>query len=181
MTLSNTDDPDTVQSGDLIQQQLEAAGITVSRRTTDQANLINTAIQGDFQMLQWRNHPGGDPDTQYVWWHSGLPTNFGRINDPEIDRLLEEGRAEPDPDARQQIYEDLNRRFAEEAYNLWTYYTIWSVPHAPTVNGVLGPALPDGSDPFTGLATGHPVDGICARLPTPVRSAAAAAARSRRR
>ncbi len=160
VTISTTDNPDTVQDGDLLQQQLEAAGISVSRRTTDQANLINTAVAGDFQFFIWRNHPGGDPDEQYVWWHSGLPTNFGRINDPEIDRLLEAGRAEPDPEARSQIYDDLSTRFATEAYNIWAYYTPWSVPHSPTVNGVLGPQLPDGSDPFTGLALGHPSSGI---------------------
>jgi len=28
------------------------------------------------------------------------------------------------------------------------------------VHGILGPALPDGAEAFTGLPTGHPVDGI---------------------
>ena len=26
---------------------------------------------------QWRNHPGGDPDTQYVWWYN-TATRLGR-------------------------------------------------------------------------------------------------------
>ena len=44
--------------------------------------LIKRAQAGNFQQLGFRNHPGGDPDTQYVWWHSGRRSNFGRINDP---------------------------------------------------------------------------------------------------
>ncbi|MEZ5267394.1 MAG: hypothetical protein R2789_02090 [Microthrixaceae bacterium] len=55
---------------------------------------IDTALGDDWSMLYWRQHPGDDPDTQYIWWHSGAPTNFNKMNDPEIDRLLEEGRVE---------------------------------------------------------------------------------------
>ncbi|MGE3622074.1 MAG: ABC transporter substrate-binding protein [Acidimicrobiia bacterium] len=160
VTITNDTDPEIIANGDVIQAALEDVGIQVTRRTTDQANLINTAVAGDYQAIQFRNHPGGDPDTQWIWWHSGLPTNLGRIKDPEIDRLLEQGRAESDPAVRQDIYADLSRRFASEAYNVWTYFAVWSIPHADNVNGVLGPRLPDGSEPSTGLATGHPVDGI---------------------
>ena len=45
--------------------------------------------------------------------------NFGRFNDPEINRLLDEGRTTADPARRTEIYEDLNREFARELYNLW--------------------------------------------------------------
>jgi peptide/nickel transport system substrate-binding protein len=160
IALTSTDDPEVIKNGDVLQQYFDAVGIETTRRTTDQANLINTAIAGDYQLMQFRNHPGGDPDTQWIWWHSGLPTNLGRIADPEIDRLLQAGRAEFDPATRAGIYEDLTRRFASEAYNIWVNYTPWSIPHSRTVNGVLGPKLPDGSDPFPGLATGHHTDGI---------------------
>nr|WP_291839227.1 hypothetical protein [Candidatus Microthrix sp.] len=44
--------------------------------------------------------------------------NFGRYQDPTIDRLLAAGRAEPDVAKRKTIYEDLNRRFAQQAHNV---------------------------------------------------------------
>lgn len=75
---------------------------------------VEPALGDDWEMLDWRQHPGDDPDTQYIWWHSGLPTNFNKMEDPEIDRLLEEGRSEADPAKRQEIYEELNRYFAEQ-------------------------------------------------------------------
>jgi peptide/nickel transport system substrate-binding protein len=147
----------TVRAGQLLKEQWEAAGMRVEIVTVDQSTQIDTAINGEFDSIGWRNHPGGDPDGQYVWWQSTYPTNFGRINDPDIDQLLEEGRTNPDPDTRQQVYEDLNRRFGEQVYNLWLYYTLWSVATAPDVHGVLAPT-PSGDDPFPGLAVGHPVE-----------------------
>jgi peptide/nickel transport system substrate-binding protein len=160
ITLSNTTDPDTVATGDLLQEMLEDVGIQVDRNQFEQAQLINTALGGNFDMIQWRNHPGADPDTQYNWWATGSPVNFGRINDPDMQALLDRGRTETDPDARERIYQDLNRLFAERVYNLWQSWTIWAIGTAPNVRGILGPNLPDGSGPFPGLATGHPVSGI---------------------
>jgi peptide/nickel transport system substrate-binding protein len=109
--------------------------------------------------MLFRNHPGGDPDTQYVWWHSGSPVNFGKIDDPEIDKALEEGRSESDPAKRAEIYENMNRRFAEQVHNIWWNWSLWTVASVPTVHGILGPDLTD-MEPFPGLATGNPVSGI---------------------
>jgi peptide/nickel transport system substrate-binding protein len=137
-------EPDLVAIASLVKEQAKQAGIDVSIRTADQSALINEALAGNFQGVGFRNHPGGDPDTQYVWWHSGSPVNFGRIKDAEIDRLLDEGRSEPDPAKRTKIYQDLSRRFAEQHYNLWSWYTYWAVGYQKNVKGVSGAPLPDG-------------------------------------
>ena len=77
-----------------------------------------------------------------------------------MDRLLDEGRVEIDPAKRTAIYEDLNKRFASEVHNAWLQWALWGVPHQNRVNGIEGPLLPDGSEPFPGLGAGHPVTGI---------------------
>lgn len=150
-----------------IQKQLQEAGIEMDPGAGGlQSGFIDTAIAGEFEAIGWRNHPGADPDTQYVWWHSGSPpgqppanpVNFGRINDDEIDRLFDEGRQTAE--GREEIYQEMNRRFASEAYNLWTTFTIWGIGTAPNVNGLLGPDLPGGGEAFPGLGTGHYVHGI---------------------
>jgi peptide/nickel transport system substrate-binding protein len=143
----------TLADAQFWQQAAEDAGMELEIVTVDQSTQIDTAISGDFQAIGWRNHPGGDPDEQYVWWESTYPTNFGRINDPEVDRLLNDGRSNPDRDARVTIYEDLNKLFGEQVYNIWNYYTTWSVSTAPDVHGVLGEG-PSSADPFPGLAVG---------------------------
>ena len=70
----------------------------------EQAKYILTALQGDFQAFQWRNHGGLDLDAQYIWWSSenALPVgqlalNFGRIKDPVIDKALSDNRGATDP------------------------------------------------------------------------------------
>ena len=155
-TYTTTQAASTIADAEFFKEQAAAAGMDVEIVTVDQSTQIDTAITGDFQAIGWRNHPGGDPDEQYVWWNSTYPTNFGRIKDAEIDQLLKEGRTNPDDEARVGIYEDLNRRFGEEVYNLWNYYTPWVVATGSDVHGVLGEG-PTSAEPFPGLAVGNPV------------------------
>ncbi len=142
------------------QDQAAQVGIKSTIKAVDQSVEISTAIGDDWQVLNWRNHPGEDPDTQYIWWYGGYPTNFNKFDDPEINALLDEGRAESDPARRREIYEEINREFARELYNVWVIWTRWTVATDVDVFGLFGPPLPDGSEPNPGLATGHPVSGM---------------------
>jgi peptide/nickel transport system substrate-binding protein len=157
-----TPDPSTVKSAQFIQQQAEQAGMKVTLKTVEQAALINTALGNDWQAISWRNHPGGNPDNQYVWWYGvSNPVNFGKFKDPKMDQLLNAGRAEPDKEKAKGIYEDINREFGSQVWNLWLNWTLWTIATAPNVHGVYGPDLPDnGGTPFKGLAVGHPVLGM---------------------
>jgi peptide/nickel transport system substrate-binding protein len=155
-TYTTTQAQYTIEQGQFNKEHAEEVGMRVQIVTLDQSAQINAAITGDFEAIGWRNHPGGDPDLQYNWWKTGSPVNFGRFTDPEIDRLLDEGRVTPDADQREQIFEDLNRRFSEQFWNLWVYVAPWIVGLAPEVHGVPGEG-PTDAEPFPGLAVGHPV------------------------
>jgi len=109
--------------------------------------------------LSFRNHAGGDPDLQYVWWYGGGITNFGKFDDPEINALLDQGRAEADPAKREEIYQEINREFGKEVYNVWLNWSVWTIGTQNDVHGMLGPLLPDGQEPFPGLADGHTLAG----------------------
>lgn len=159
-TLAGLPDPTIIETAQVWKEQAEEVGIVVDLKPTEQAQMISDAIAGNFDALLWRMHPGGDPDTQYVWWHSTSPVNFGKFSDAEIDRLLEQGRSETDPEVRRALYEEVNRRFADRLYNLWSWWTLWAIGTAPDVHGVIGPDLPDGSKPSPGLAQGHSLSGI---------------------
>jgi peptide/nickel transport system substrate-binding protein len=156
---TTTQEQSTIDEAQLFKEQFEAVGMSVEIVTLDQSTQIDNAISGDYQAIRWREHRGGDPDEQYVWWKSSAgeppnPVNFNRFSDPEIDGLLDQGRTIADPVERTQIYEDLNRRLGEQAWNLWLYYTPWTVATAPDVHGVPGEG-PSSADPFPGLAAGH--------------------------
>ena len=132
----------------------EEAGVDeVTIDQIDQANYIVTALLGNFEVFQWRNHGGVDLDQQYFWWHSSsslpvgsLALNFGRIKDATLDALLEENRATLDPTRKQEIAEEVNRLFGTECYNLWGSYAIWVIASKPEVKGFAAAnlVLPDG-------------------------------------
>src|SRR5262245_49580541 len=63
-TYTSVNTPDNVAIAELVKEQAEKIGVTVSIDTVDQATLINRALAGDFQGMGFRNHPGGDPDAQ---------------------------------------------------------------------------------------------------------------------
>jgi len=159
-TLQHTTDTEVTAAAQMLQEMAREVGMDVDLRAVEQATLIENVIGNEWQIATFRNHPGGDPDTQYVWWHSSQPTNFGKFKDDEIDRLLDQGRESADPEEREQIYKDVNRRLGEQVYNYWLNWTIWAVASDPNVYGVFGPNLPSGAGPFPGLAGGHPVTGM---------------------
>jgi peptide/nickel transport system substrate-binding protein len=130
-------------------QYLQAAwgdiGVDVTIDQIEQSKLINNALFGDpaFDAFGWRNHAGLYVDAQYYWWHSsaaidppGLALNFGRLKDPEIDRLLEVSRSAATPEERLAAAEDINRRFASECFIIPTSFTKWGVVSSINVQGV---------------------------------------------
>jgi len=130
-------------------QYLQAAwgdvGVDVTIDQMEQSKLINNALFGDpaFDAFGWRNHAGLYVDAQYYWWHSsaaidppGLALNFGRLKDPEIDRLLEVARSAATPEVRLAAAEDINRRFASECFIIPTSFTKWGVSYSAGVQGI---------------------------------------------
>jgi peptide/nickel transport system substrate-binding protein len=183
-TLHVPNTPSLKRLAELTQQRAKGVGVTVKIVLRDQASLINDAIGKAYQAMLFRNYPGGDPDGLYVWFYSGTEgddgsltpnlVNFAGIDDPEVDRLLDEGRSETDPAAREAIYQDLNRRMATQVYGIWSWYTAWAVAVSGDVHGILGPPLPSqdpsrpgdaqtddpARQPNRGLATGHSLIGL---------------------
>jgi peptide/nickel transport system substrate-binding protein len=175
-TISHTADPSTTQDALLVQQMVQDnSGIKVQLNSVpDQSTYINVAIGRKFDAILWRNQPGADDDTQYVWWHCGNsgavgsdpngapacdnPVNFGGFNDPIINADLDKARSSSDPAERTSLYQDINKEFAKQLWNLWSQWALWTVAYKPNVHGLLGPSLPDGAAAFPGLPTGHPVD-----------------------
>jgi peptide/nickel transport system substrate-binding protein len=111
----------------------------------DQATLINQAIGGSTDAFGWRNYPGQDPDTLYVWFYGGSVVNFNHLDDPVVNDALDKGRSEPDPDKRKEYYETFVKRLSSQVVSWWTWYTQWFVAHKSNVHGISGPNLPDES------------------------------------
>ena len=96
------------KSAILIQRRLKDVGIDVKIRAIEWASFISRFIKtGDFDVVVLGWSLGLDPD-QYNIWHSsqqgGDKFNFIGYGNPRVDKLLEQGRVELNPNKRQKIY-----------------------------------------------------------------------------
>ena len=160
VVLEHTNDPANTAEAQLIKEQLSKAGIDSTLKQDDQTAFIAAAVGGNFSIMLWRNHPGGDPDVNYQWWQTGSLLNFGKFADPELQALLDQGRSELDPAKRKAIYQQVDKRFASQLYNVWAYYDAWLIASKKTVNGFMGPALPDGGGQPLFFYGRHPLLGL---------------------
>jgi len=142
--LQSTYDSTTKRLAREVQRQAATYGVKVNLPpATDQGTIISKAVAGGINAFLWRNYWGIEPDTMFVWFHSGSTVNFNHIDDPVVDKALEEGRTNPDPAARKKAYETFSRRLSTEAYSIWSWYSQWYVATKANVHGIVGPALPD--------------------------------------
>ncbi len=149
----------TVDSNNLLRAQFlqaawEAIGVKVDVQQQEQSVFISAALTGspDFGAFGWRQHAGVYIDTQNYWWNGDgakpdgdISLNFGRLNDPVINGLLDQSRTETDPDVRRGLAEDVNRQFAKECWILPLWYTKWGIIHVPEVQGIGTTPQPNGT------------------------------------
>jgi peptide/nickel transport system substrate-binding protein len=154
-TYTHAANESALRAAQFLQQQWETADMVVHLQSAEQASLINIGLGTDWDTIGFRNFPGGVPDGNYPWWRTGSPINFGRIADPELDALMDQGRSELDPDAAEVIYQDVNRHINEQVHFAWNEWVKWTVATKPGIGGILGAQLPDGSGPSEAMATGR--------------------------
>lgn len=113
-------------SCEIIQAQLKAVGIDVRVRIQEWSSFIHQYIdkrQFDAIVIGWSLPV--DPDN-YSTWHSSQRSegqyNFTGYSNPEVDRLLEQGRTEFDMNKRKKIYRRLHEILADEQPYLFLYF-----------------------------------------------------------
>ena len=92
---------------------------------------------------------GGDPDATAVmhsdWSGVSLGTHY---SNPEMDKLLEDGLAEPDPEKRKVIYKRVQEIFCEDVPILYVQYWDWFVFFTKRVKGLPEEPLLSGSQVY---------------------------------
>jgi peptide/nickel transport system substrate-binding protein len=111
----------------VIQQNLRDVGIDLDVRTYEFATLYADIIKGNFQMytLQWAGGATADPDILRRVFHSQQvpPAGFnrGHLNDPELDRLIDDATLATTIEERKERYGKVQQRVAELA----PYISLW--------------------------------------------------------
>ncbi|MGQ9734869.1 MAG: ABC transporter substrate-binding protein [Candidatus Bipolaricaulia bacterium] len=115
--------PDAVKIAQVIQEQLKAVGVTAEIESVDFATFLQRWRESDFDTFVSLNSGFTEPDLHlYRHVFSQGATNIFKFNDPETDRLLQEGRTTLDFGKRKQIYKDLQLRLADQVPFLFLAY-----------------------------------------------------------
>jgi len=135
-------------SATLIQRRLKDIGIDVKIRVLEWASFIGRFIKtGDFDVVLLGWGLGLEPD-QYNIWHSSQQApgqfNFIGYHNPEVDKLLEQGRLELNPDKRQEIYHQFAKILLEDSPIVYLYAGYGLPAIHKRVKGIDNPAPPAG-------------------------------------
>jgi len=129
-----------------LKEQLAQIGIELDVRTYEWGTFYEDIKRGNFHLysLSWVGIT--DPDVYYVLFHSGsFPPNGdnrGRYRNPEIDRLLEQGRRSLNLRERKQIYSQVQEVLARDLPYIPLWWTKNVVLTRPGVSGFI--PYPDG-------------------------------------
>lgn len=135
--------PQSVMSGQAFQQMWKKVGIETEIVPLEQVQLIRAGVAKDFQAMVYRWAGGVDPDKNvYSFFHSKGSANRSSYSNPEMDKLLDAGRATTDRAERLKIYRQVNNLLARDLpYLFLTYFENTTLANA-NVKGLV--AKPDG-------------------------------------
>lgn len=115
--------PEALQIAQVIQDQLKRIGVIVEIESVDFATFLQRWRESDFDTFVSLNGGRPDPDLHlYRHVFSQGSTNVFKFNDPETDRLLQQGRTVSDFEKRKQIYRELQIRLADQVPFLFLAY-----------------------------------------------------------
>lgn len=102
------------QSANLIEQDLEAVGFIIEQVTYDFPTTLEKARAADYDIYLGGIVVPVDPDLTTYFSSIGA-SNYSNIQNPEIDALLEAGKAESDSSKRKEIYNEFQVKMQEQA------------------------------------------------------------------
>jgi peptide/nickel transport system substrate-binding protein len=133
-------------------QELAEVGVDVEVVPLELGTLISRLGAGDFELATLQLPELTEPNVLRVFLHSSsIPpagANRGRVVDAEVDRLLDEGDATLDPDARKAVYASLEQRVREQAL----FIPLWHEDQIAVVSDRARAFRPSAEGRWLGLA-----------------------------
>jgi peptide/nickel transport system substrate-binding protein len=131
----------------VMQANLADIGITVELMPLDGAAWTARYYdQNESQMSFIGGANGADPNRAYQYFYSTSSGNTYKYNNPELDKLLEEGRQEMDPAARTAIYQEACRVLGQDQPWIFLWQTVrYGIVNKRIANFLFTPAAGGGS------------------------------------
>lgn len=142
-TMLVTNAPDAIQLAEAYQAMIGEAGITCNLELLEFGTLLDRSNNSDYEAISlgWSGRP--DPDGNiYGYFHSEGGLNRGGYANAEVDTLLEQTRAESDPDVRRGLYTQAMTIVAEEVGMIFIRFPAEIKVWRPSVSGFVH--IPDG-------------------------------------
>lgn len=139
-TLMVNDSQSRIEVCQAIMAMLMDVGIEVSLETMEFGKYISSTSAGehDIACFGWTTSSGDADYTYYSLEHSsqqGAPGNRSFINDPEVDKLIEDARSISDEATREELYKELAIKLAEYNNNLPILYSALNTGASKKVEG----------------------------------------------
>lgn len=135
--LANAEPPVALSIAQNLQSQLEAINITVEIEALEFGTYVDRWLAGDFAAAVALNGGRTDPYTMYsrYWQYDARFQETAGYIDDTLDDLMATGQVETDPDARYEIFAELQGHLAETSPWIWLYTGFSYTAHQPYVSG----------------------------------------------
>ena len=154
-SLLTNDNPIRAALAAELSKQLQPLGIRAVPSIDTAPNLLrNAIIPRRFDVLLYGLDVGYDPDNFAVWHSSqdkedGL--NISSFSEPQVDLLLDQGRATPDPQKRADIYRKFREIFIDRVPSIVLYYPTYTFWVNARIKGVETGVLFEPSSRFSNI------------------------------
>jgi peptide/nickel transport system substrate-binding protein len=136
LELTTNIDPNRQQILEFLQGEWAQAGVEASVRVYEWPSFIGDVQNARYEigLIGWLLLT--DPDrATYLQFRSDGGNNYGAYSNPRVDELLDQGRAQTDPEARRATYEEIAQIITEEAPYIFLLYQGYVVIHTPELQG----------------------------------------------
>jgi peptide/nickel transport system substrate-binding protein len=122
----------------VLQANLAEIGVTMDIQNVSDAAYQDITNRGDFNLaiyrggVSWRNEPA---PTLRRYFHSKSTYSDYVVKDPEVDKLVEAGEAEPSVEKRKAIYRQLADKLNDDALYSFSYNEEVFIVLTPNVQG----------------------------------------------
>ncbi|MDZ4938523.1 glutathione ABC transporter substrate-binding protein, partial [Clostridium perfringens] len=126
-TIWTNDNPERIKVAEYVQSKLKELNVEVKIEVVEWGAYLAQTAEGkhDMFILGWSTVTADADYGMYELFHSknvGEPGNRTFTKDPELDKLLDAGRKENDPEQRKLIYKQAQEKLVELAPMLYIHH-----------------------------------------------------------
>lgn len=125
--------PELQLTAELIKDQIKEIGLDMEIQLLEFATILANGQAGSHQALGLGSSGEIDPDALYSLYASGAGMNLAKYSNPQLDRLLNEGRTTLEQGKRADVYKQAQKLMFEEQ----PYVVYFNPPQIATVRKVV--------------------------------------------